>query len=1019
MCPELEVHIRQSTNRVDYYETDPSTGEAEESKFVKEYTRSSADKENPLPHEVRSITGLNLSMNYLMDSVMNDFDLKRSSPSFNVGVWFNFLWNRTRSIRNDITIQNLHTVESVELIEKIARFHIVCGYELRSAQYHDFDPKVNDEHYSKSIQTLKHMYYDLRKKDIACSNEAEFRAYEVLKNLADCGTTMLEAKNFPLYVWSNPKFKVALKLYRAFASGNYVSFLKIFHNGADYLMSCILYKYLDNCRVTIINSLSVACGSSRNVYSAEEVGKILQFRQTDKALDYMERLGFEVDRNAENVELKKLLSIDPLESLEDDGVKDVKDNFLVDCKKIVTFGEIVNNGATDQNYKNYTPKSSFMESNFGATMRDVTSHGIDQTDDGIPSEMTESTININEGSVEQLVDYFIHEEVEIQCRNMIKEIVGKYETWRAIVAEIYDEVENSTLLQEVQNLIIETINDRNTKLFNILEITFDILMSDLIAEEFKSFLRDERNTMMKEQTNLTICADITDSVLNEVVWEMSRKTAEEILVGAFRYRNDKRVKSGMFVSWKRATNQKIKRRFLRQNFPAVVGQEKSAKYSFDFNLKQQLDAGMEVGNTRNILEKMAAHHLSETYRVNDLVDGIFSNFVHMAILDVSQNEDIFKVFASKLQGIVQFSVSKSTHSFNVLRFELSCHKSYVCVTVVDSCSFEKHINLFKPNILIVFDPLTALEWQWVENIASENESCFSTFYVTASNKEAKKVTSESLNESMMKFELNLATFGSLLQFHRLIFDHLKVEISKRSKECQMPKKTNLSSFIRGEFRNWFCLLLDSSLQKKAANIFKQLSLEWLLELYSCFMKQIRQFLVGNRMDFPLPIFSGVVSEAAVVDIDAIFDSLTHLTNFRLCQKVAACSSWIECLDVLEQVINVLPLSTSLKHDLAAKCQHILNDAIAAFDSCSSEESDSNESVVFDSAEDFPWTQLTMQIMSFTVDNISCENMNTFLSCSDSDFVFQRPHCWSLFLQSVYAAKRVSSYFVNDTLVLTC
>ena len=77
MCPELEVQVRKSTNRVDYYETDLATGEAVESKFVKEYTRSSADKENPLPHEVRSITGLNLSMNYLMDSVMNEFDARQ------------------------------------------------------------------------------------------------------------------------------------------------------------------------------------------------------------------------------------------------------------------------------------------------------------------------------------------------------------------------------------------------------------------------------------------------------------------------------------------------------------------------------------------------------------------------------------------------------------------------------------------------------------------------------------------------------------------------------------------------------------------------------------------------------------------------------------------------------------------------------------------------------------------------------------------------------------------------------
>ena len=51
-----------------------------------------------------------------------------------------------------------------------------------------FDRKLNDENLTKCIQTLKHMYEDLRHHDIQCPNEPEFRTYDVLLNLNDGDT---------------------------------------------------------------------------------------------------------------------------------------------------------------------------------------------------------------------------------------------------------------------------------------------------------------------------------------------------------------------------------------------------------------------------------------------------------------------------------------------------------------------------------------------------------------------------------------------------------------------------------------------------------------------------------------------------------------------------------------------------------------------------------------------------------------------------------------------------------------
>jgi hypothetical protein len=38
---------------------------------------------------------------------------------------------------------------------------------------------------TKCLQSLRHLYEDLSKKNIYCQNEAEFRAYDVILNLND------------------------------------------------------------------------------------------------------------------------------------------------------------------------------------------------------------------------------------------------------------------------------------------------------------------------------------------------------------------------------------------------------------------------------------------------------------------------------------------------------------------------------------------------------------------------------------------------------------------------------------------------------------------------------------------------------------------------------------------------------------------------------------------------------------------------------------------------------------------
>ncbi|CAG7823982.1 unnamed protein product [Allacma fusca] len=177
MCPEKERYMREVQRQLTSYEM-ARDGEVDHLKAIKAYSRSSADQEEPLPHELRPTPTLEMSMLYILHNI-----IPREETSEDLGNWYNFVWDRTRSIRKDITQQQLFDIRAVNLMEKCARFHIHCSSRLSELDRHAFDPKLNDENLMKCLQSLEHMYTDLNLMGQTCKNEPEFRAYQILMNL--------------------------------------------------------------------------------------------------------------------------------------------------------------------------------------------------------------------------------------------------------------------------------------------------------------------------------------------------------------------------------------------------------------------------------------------------------------------------------------------------------------------------------------------------------------------------------------------------------------------------------------------------------------------------------------------------------------------------------------------------------------------------------------------------------------------------------------------------------------------
>lgn len=298
MCPEHERYFRIETNQVSSFEMDYSSnpaGEMDQKRMVKEYRRSGADQKEPLPHELRPIDVLERTMTYLCLEIVDQYE-----SCTNIGEWFDFVWSRTRSIRKDITQQHLISLQSVSLIEKCARFHILCAFYLCEEEMNAFDPKINEENLSNCLQTLKHFYHDLELRSIVCQNEAEFRAIDVLINLRN-SETLSELKHYKPSIRNSQVVRFAVKIYQAFHSKNYIRFFQ-YARRANFFMSCILNRYFNQFRFEVILILCRAytTGKSNSVvnYPTENLIKQLVFDDLDDLGSFCESADLEYDPNS-------------------------------------------------------------------------------------------------------------------------------------------------------------------------------------------------------------------------------------------------------------------------------------------------------------------------------------------------------------------------------------------------------------------------------------------------------------------------------------------------------------------------------------------------------------------------------------------------------------------------------------------------------------------------------------------------------------------------------------------------
>lgn len=273
MCPTYERVERVYKNQVSKWEKDPQTGKISRNFALKTFMRPSGQAP-PLPSDVRSPAVLQMSLNYIIDNLLPNIKECQS-----------FIWDRTRSIRQDFTFQNNYSgYESIDCHEKICRIHILSLHVMAGADDPDYQQQQELEQFNNSLKTLVNMYDDVKMRGGSCPNEPEFRAYEIIVKLKDFELER-SVQNLPRHILDETIVQRALMLRGLINHGIgglnlYSEFFKtvLDPSKTPFLLACLAEIHFNEIRYNALKQLSKLYHSkTKKTPTAEYLANVLGF----------------------------------------------------------------------------------------------------------------------------------------------------------------------------------------------------------------------------------------------------------------------------------------------------------------------------------------------------------------------------------------------------------------------------------------------------------------------------------------------------------------------------------------------------------------------------------------------------------------------------------------------------------------------------------------------------------------------------------------------------------------------
>uniref|UniRef100_A0A915Q7H0 SAC3/GANP/THP3 conserved domain-containing protein n=1 Tax=Setaria digitata TaxID=48799 RepID=A0A915Q7H0_9BILA len=567
MCPEKERYMRVVQKRLSVYECH-NDGTMAPELTVKEYSRSAADQEEPLPHELRPADVLQRTMNYLVGKIANHVP----ETDEELAQWYDFLWNRTRAIRKDITQQMMVNETAVILIEQCVRLHIFASHRLCELNFNEFDQKMNTENLSKSLQSLRYLYDDLAKKGIFYPSEGEFRAYEIMLNLSD-SNVFRQALTYRREILEASSVRLAVRLFTCLQSQNYVRFFRLLRNDATYLQCCLCHRFFNRMRHQAMYAISHSV-HIMGKYPVKKFVQLLGFDDLDASLQFLDcynvRRSNDADTGEEMMLISKTRLIEPIEE------PPSRIHSWIEAKRNGYSLPEVLSGGQDVKAETVVPLNSFDEHGayvFDAVLDNyVNENGIEQLtaddDDAVTfaftlpsSQKEDNTINI---LTEKLADELLKKEVTRLCKlSYVKTLA------HSLTTTLYDNILEDCLKPLCQEAVIAA------KLLHRHKLAADVAKQR--EDEIRSLLDSLNESLLHEIIDKFIC-EITqkwiikckriydEGLLEDIGKSFLDDLVTEVVAGTVRKIGENEIEEGVSYVKKRLRdiNERLDKLWLKQ-----------------------------------------------------------------------------------------------------------------------------------------------------------------------------------------------------------------------------------------------------------------------------------------------------------------------------------------------------------------------------------------------------------------------------------------------------------------------
>ncbi|XP_038058119.1 SAC3 domain-containing protein 1-like isoform X2 [Patiria miniata] len=292
MSPEQERKMRELQMRLHPLEMVPGTEDskrpkADPSATIKEYSRPAAGKADAFSSDLRPPDVLLKTVHYMISRVVPRTDYRYVKL-------YDFVFDRLRSVRQDLVIQRAIGTSCVQILEIAVRFHLYSGYRLCTEPVAHYDSKINSDHTQECLKRLLILYQNADLEGALISNNRE--EFEALYLLFNLGST--EALHhiiwLPKKIRQHPSIKLALCIHSAYLQGNFLRVWRL-ASKCGYIQSCVLHRHLQEIRRRTLLILNTAYSSKNLRFPVSVLSKWLMFDTEEESVEFCQFHGLRVD----------------------------------------------------------------------------------------------------------------------------------------------------------------------------------------------------------------------------------------------------------------------------------------------------------------------------------------------------------------------------------------------------------------------------------------------------------------------------------------------------------------------------------------------------------------------------------------------------------------------------------------------------------------------------------------------------------------------------------------------------